>query len=61
MKDALETNQENYRINGKVSYYWGKILRRKIISELLASILKFMSFIKLVLCNGHQGRLNLRC
>ena len=40
-----------YISNGKVSYYWGKILRRKIISELLARILKLMSFIKLVLCN----------
>ena len=28
------------------------ILRRKIISEFLARILKLMSFIKLVLCNG---------
>ena len=37
------------------------ILRRKIISEFHARILKLLSFIKLVLCNGHQGRINLRC
>ena len=28
--------------NGNVSYYWGKILRRKTISEFLARILKLM-------------------
>ena len=34
-----------------LAIFGGKILRSKIISELLARVLKLMSFIKLVLCN----------